>query len=133
MSNCIIYTRSNSREDADKIQDTEEQLEHCRNYAHSHGMTIVGEFKDFASANENLLLKNGLLDAFVTLKEGDILLVSHSDRVARKEIEHYLLRAHLQKRGCKLVVVTAVSGDEQVLMDEIIANVNAYFSPIEKE
>jgi DNA invertase Pin-like site-specific DNA recombinase len=133
MSNCIIYTRSNSREDADKIQDTEEQLEHCRNYAHSHGMTIVGEFKDFASANENLLLKNGLLDALVTLKEGDILLVSHSDRVARKEIEHYLLRAHLQKRGCKLVVVTAVSGDEQVLMDEIIANVNAYFSPIEKE
>jgi DNA invertase Pin-like site-specific DNA recombinase len=133
MSNCIIYVRTNYREVSDRKQSIVGQLKQCREYARENGMTVVGEFQDIGSANAPLVARDGLLDALTTLKKGDALLVAEADKLTRNSAEHFGFRKHLQKRGCKLIVVTAISGDEQAFMDAIMTKVNEYFSHSEED
>jgi site-specific DNA recombinase len=66
-------------------------------------------------------------------EQGDIknIIVYHTDRWARNELDHALYKSHLKKLGVKLLSVTQPMIDESpegYLLDGMMANINAYYS-----
>ncbi len=75
----------------DKLQDPETQLRELRELAHHRGLTIAGEFVDFASGKDNDRPEYGKLLAAVRRRDVDVVLVWRYDRFARST--HALINA----------------------------------------
>jgi site-specific DNA recombinase len=112
-----IYTRiSTSRqEDGASLQF---QLESCRQYCESHGLLVVGEFKDIQSGLDAGRQEYIKALELARTKGIDKLLVWRLDRLGRDSAEYIPLLKELRRIGVGVVSVTQPT--ESVFMQQVI-------------
>lgn len=80
----FIYTRYSTDKQGDS--STETQLRTCREYAAKHGLTVSGEFSDDGvSSGIPMTHRPQGARLVASLTRGSVLLVMHTDRLARSE------------------------------------------------
>ena len=131
---CVIYARySSDQQDETSI---EVQIQECRKYAQSRGITVVHEpYVDAAQSGTATLQRSAyqrlLADAFSKTRDFDLIVVFHSSRWGRgmdSEIDEFLL----EKRGVK-IISTHTAGDYRrfpriISSKGIIRKIDAYYS-----
>ncbi len=132
---CLIYCRVSTKEQA-KGSSIKNQEGMCRKYAKKNGLKVFDVFKDEGKSGTTLKNRDSLEEALSIIADEKIgyFLVTETDRLTRKEVDHFAIKAFLQKSKCKLIAVnqpyTEMDTEEGELVDGIMANINAFFSKI---
>lgn len=136
MSNCLIYSRVSTDEQAEKGRSIDDQVKICSKYAKDNRIQVVGIYKDPGKSATNMN-RPGLQDLLIRCKEDDSIgavLVQDTDRLARNTMDHLGIKATLKKCAVQVISVSqpGLSGDapENDLIDTIMASVNAFQSQI---
>jgi DNA invertase Pin-like site-specific DNA recombinase len=135
MTQCLIYCRVSTEEQAEKgySLDTQEKL--CRDYAERNGYQVTGVFRDEGKSGTTLS-RPALQDLLAKCTKGTVIgaiFVQETDRLARNTHDHLTIRALLQKAGVKLISVAQPMLDdspEGKMIDTILASVNQFQSDL---
>lgn len=135
MSQCLVYCRVSTEEQAEKgySLDTQEKL--CRDFAERSGFRVAGVYRDEGKSGTTLD-RPALQDLLAKCTESDSIsavVVQETDRLARNTHDHLTIRAVLQKAGVKLISVAQPMLDdspEGKMIDTILASVNQFQSDI---
>jgi len=135
MTQCLVYCRVSTEEQADKgySLDTQEKL--CREFAERNGYRVAGVFRDEGKSGTTLD-RPALQDLLAKCTEAEgigAIIVQETDRLARNTHDHLTVRAILQKAGIKLISVAQPMLDdspEGKMIDTILASVNQFQSDI---
>jgi DNA invertase Pin-like site-specific DNA recombinase len=131
--NCFIYIRVSTKRQADEGYSLEAQLKACTEYAEKLGFTIKdtfiekGESATVADRTEFKRMLEQCEDGSVSA-----IIVFNTDRFARNEADHFLVKSRLKMLGVSLYSASQpmISGDgaEAQLVDTIMAGINAFYS-----
>src|SRR5579862_6654137 len=135
MSQCLIYCRVSTEEQAEKgySLDTQEKL--CRDFAQRSGFHVEGVYRDEGKSGTTLG-RPALQDLLAKCSESELVsavIVQETDRLARNTHDHLTIRALLQKAGVKLISVAQPMLDDSPegnMIDTILASVNQFQSDI---
>jgi site-specific DNA recombinase len=135
MSQCLIYCRVSTEEQAEKgySLDTQEKL--CRDFAERGGLQVAGVYRDEGKSGTTLD-RPALQDLLAKCSESELVsavIVQETDRLARNTHDHLTIRALLQKAGVKLISVAQPMLDDSPegnMIDTILASVNQFQSDI---
>ena len=124
----IIYCRVSTSDQADNGQSIEAQEIICRREAEKDGYEVVGVIKDEGKSGSTLK-RQGIQELIrkVMAKEVDIVVVIHSDRIARNTIDHITLRNLFKEKGVILKCLNKpIVGNTatDIVIDNIMASVN---------
>lgn len=132
MKTCYIYTRVSTEEQARHGYSIEAQKRACMEYAQKLGLSVLDVFVDegeTATAADRPGFQNML--NYCEDKPVEAIVVWQTDRFARNEVDHFLIKDKLQKLGIKLLSVAQPMLDDSPegrAMDGMMAVWNAYFS-----
>lgn len=131
--NCFIYVRVSTARQSDEGYSLDAQIKTCSEYAKSLNFSIKDIFREegeTATAADRPAFQN-MIERCETGEVGAVI-VYLTDRFARSEIDHYLIKDKMRKCGVKLYSATQemLNGDgpEAHLMDGIMASINAFYS-----
>ncbi len=131
MKKALIYTRVSTLEQVREGLSLEVQKEKCVEWAKNNGYQIVGVYADEGKSATTLKGRRALQEALARCQEEkvDAVLVLDTDRLARNPVDHFAIKATLQKAGTRVVSVSqpmlsdgSMEGD---FMDTVIAGFNA--------
>ena len=118
----VLYARVSSSENKDNL---EAQLTRLRNFAIAKGYTIVKEIQEVGSGLND---KRRKLLAQLKLKDWDILLVEHKDRLARFGIE--LIETLLAQLDKKIEVINQAESQRADILQDLISIITSYSAKI---
>src|ERR1700722_14436246 len=130
---CFIYIRVSTKRQAVEGYSVEAKLKTCKEYAEKLELTVKDIFIDGGetATNADRAEFQKMLNRCEDHEVGAIIVIQ-TDRFAREETDHFLLKDKLRKLGVVLYSVNQpmTSGDspEAHLMDGIIASINAFYS-----
>lgn len=128
---CFIYVRVSSDEQV-KGYSLDGQRQACIAFGKKLGYRILGVFRDegeTATATERPQFQEMLNKCEES--RIDAIIVWHTDRFARMETDHFMVKDKLSKQGTALLSVSQPMLDESPegkFLDTILAGVNAYYS-----
>ncbi len=131
MKTCFIYIRVSSDEQV-KGYSLDGQRKACIEYAKKLGYRILDVFRDegeTATAIERPQFQEMLNRC--EEENVDVIIVWHTDRFARNETDHYLVKDKLSKLKVSLMSVTQPMIDDSPeghLLDGVLASLNAFYS-----
>lgn len=127
--NAVIYARYSSH--AQNDASIEQQVSFCRQYAESHGFTVVGEYHDRAisgTSDKRPEFLRMIRDS--ARKKWERVIVYKLDRFARNRYDSATYKARLKKNG--VFVVSAMEpipeGPEGILLESILEGSAEYYS-----
>ena len=127
--NAVIYARYSSH--AQNDASIEQQITACRQYADSHGFTVVGEYHDRAlsgTSDKRPEFLRMIRDS--ARKKWERVIVYKLDRFARNRYDSATYKARLKKNG--VFVVSAMEpipeGPEGILLESILEGSAEYYS-----
>lgn len=132
MKKSLIYTRvSDPSQIAGFSLDV--QRERCSKWAKDNDYEIAGIYEDGGKSGTKTVGRHGLEDLLIRCQQGDIdvILVIDTDRFARSELTHYILKEELRKLGTKIIAVNQPMIDdsaEGMLMENTLIGINAFYS-----
>lgn len=132
MNKALIYKRvSDPKQMVGLSLDVQE--ERCRKWARENSYEVVGVYEDGGKTGTKTVGRHGLEDLIVRCQQKDIgvVLTIDTDRFARNELDHYLLKDELNKLGTKVVAVNQPMIDgsaEGMLMENTLIGINAFYS-----
>lgn len=135
MTQCLVYCRVSTEEQAEKgySLDTQEKL--CRDFAERNGYRVAGVFRDEGKSGTTLG-RPALQELLAKCTDGepiDAVVVQETDRLARNTHDHLTIRALLKKANIKLISVNQPMLDdspEGKMIDTILASVNQFQSDL---
>lgn len=130
MKSCFIYVRVSTEEQAKEGYSIEAQKKACREYAEKLGLHVVDEFPD-EGETATAARRPKFQEMLDRLDEVEALIVLHTDRFARNEVDHFAVKALLKKADVRLLSVQQPMLDESPegsLLDTVLAGVNAFYS-----
>lgn len=113
-----IYARVSS---AENKKNLDAQAERLSQYATVKGYQVVVVVKEVGSGLNDQRKK---LDALLRKEGYDILIVEHSDRLARFGVRY--IAALLERNGIKLEVVNTADNQRDELMQDLVAIVTSF-------
>lgn len=131
--NCFIYVRVSTTRQSEEGYSLDAQIKTCSEYARKLGLSIKDIFRDegeSATASD----RPKFLEMIDRCENGEVavVIVYLTDRFARNEIDHFLIKDKLRKFGVQLFSANQemINGDspEAHLMDGIMASINAFYS-----
>ena len=128
----ILYTRVS---DIGQL-NVEEQEPMLRKFAQQEGFIVKKVFTDNAKTATKMEGRENLYRAMAYIEQDksiSTLIVLDTDRLARQESDHFLIKAFLKKHGVKLVSKNQPGIDDTIegqLLDGVMASVNAFYSRI---
>jgi len=125
-----IYVRFSPRPDADDSKSNEKQEERCRDYCARKGYEVVGVFPDRDISGKKLD-RPGLNAALAALRSGSVLVVDHSDRLARDMLVCLTIRYKVQKAGAEIEYADG-SPTHTTPEGELFQNILASFAQYER-
>ena len=135
MSQCLIYCRVSTEEQAEKGFSLDAQEKLCRNFAERSGYGVAGVYRDEGKSGTKLN-RPALQDLLAECTKGtsiQAVIVQETDRLARNTQDHLAIRAILKKAGVKLISVNQPMLDDSPegnMIDTILASVNQFQSDI---
>lgn len=132
MNKALIYKRvSDPKQMIGLSLDVQE--ERCRRWAKENGYEVVGVYEDGGKSGTKTVGRQGLEDLLVRCeqKDIDVVLTIDTDRFARNELDHYILKDELRKLGTKIIAVNQPMIDdsaEGMLMENTLIGINAFYS-----
>ena len=132
MKNCYTYCRVSTEEQAKFGYSIEAQKKACFEYAQKLGFAVANVFID-EGETATAADRPGFQNMLNACEEHPVeaIIVWHTDRFARNETDHFLIRKQLEKLGVRLMAVTQPMLDESPegrLLDTVLAGVNAFYS-----
>ena len=135
MTQCLVYCRVSTEEQAEKgySLDTQEKL--CRDFAERNGYRVAGVFRDEGKSGTTLG-RPALQELLAKCTDGEpigAVIVQETDRLARNTHDHLTIRALLKKANIKLISVNQPMLDdspEGKMIDTILASVNQFQSDL---
>ncbi|MDO8468170.1 MAG: recombinase family protein [Candidatus Peribacter sp.] len=137
--NAILYCRVSDKSQADG-QSIKLQPPMLKEFATKNGYSVYRVFIDVAKSGTSTDKRDGLWDALNLIEKENkdknkpriqAFIVQDTDRLARNEKDHYLIRAHLKKYGVILLSKNQPGindSAEGLLLDTLMAGVNAFQS-----
>ncbi|MFA6944270.1 MAG: recombinase family protein [Pedobacter sp.] len=109
------------------------QRELCEKWALENQHKVVGIFTDGGKSGTKTVGRQALEDLLIRCQEEhiDTMLVIDTDRLAREEKDHFIIKAALKKFGTRLVAVNQPMIDdspEGQLFETLLAAINAFYS-----
>lgn len=132
-NNCFIYLRVSTSRQSDEGYSLDAQQKVCVKYAKDHGFAIADIFRE-EGESATAANRPKFQDMLDRCEDGEVgyIIVYLTDRFARNETDHYLIKSNLKKWGVRLISATQemINGDgvEAQLMDGIMASINAFYS-----
>ena len=129
---CYVYDRVSDQKQAKYGYSIEAQSDKCVNYGEEHDFVVLKIFEDKGETGTNSDRPD--FQKMLTECEEhpvDAIIVYNTDRFARNETDHFLLREKLKKLGTQLISVSQPMIDESPegrLLDTVLAGVNAFAS-----
>jgi site-specific DNA recombinase len=106
-ANAAIYARfSTDKQDRSSIDD---QTRSCRNWAKSHGLTVVAVFSDEATSGSVPVTKRtggAAMHAAALAHQFDVLIIEGLDRLSRDQVDQEQVVRRLEHRGIRLVGIS---------------------------
>ncbi|MGA3291622.1 MAG: recombinase family protein [Candidatus Microgenomates bacterium] len=128
----IIYKRVSDPGQLSGLSlDVQEEI--CRKWAKENGYDVVDVFEDGGKTGTKTVGRQGLEDSVNRCKQKDIdaILTIDTDRFARNELDHYLLKDELNKLGTQVIAVNQPMIDgspEGMLLENSLIGLNAFYS-----
>lgn len=132
MKKALIYIRvSDPKQIAGLSLDV--QRERCSKWAKDNEYEIAGVYEDGGKSGTKTVGRQGLEDAIIHCQKEHIeaILTIDTDRFARCELDHYLLKDELRKLGTKIIAINQPMIDgsaEGMLMENTLIGINAFYS-----
>lgn len=127
--NCVLYTRYSSHSQRDVSID--QQIEECKRYAASHGLTIIRIYADRALSGTN----DKRPDFQQMIQDSKKLqfkyvIVYSLDRFARNRQDSAIYKRQLRQSGVKVLSATEnITADPAgILMEGLLESLNEYYS-----
>ena len=130
MKTCFIYVRVSTEEQAREGYSIEAQKKACRECAEKLGLHVVDVFSD-EGETATAAKRPQFQEMLDRCDEVEAIIVWHTDRFARNEVDHFAVKALLKKANVRLLSVTQPMLDdspEGSLLDTVLAGVNAFYS-----
>lgn len=131
--NCFIYVRVSTTTQSELGYSLDAQVKTCTEYAHKLGFAIKDIFRD-EGESATAANRPEFLEMIDRCENGEVgvVIVYLTDRFARNETDHYLIKDKLKKCGVELYSANQEmrNGDtpEAYLVDGIMASINAFYS-----
>ncbi len=106
----ILYARFSPRRNAENCESVEHQLADLREYCVKHGHEIIGEYADKALSGGDYD-RPGLWEAINSIKQGQMLLIRHLDRLARDVYLCETIVREIRQRKAILRVTNGAGGE----------------------
>jgi DNA invertase Pin-like site-specific DNA recombinase len=135
MSQCLIYCRVSTEEQAEKGFSLDAQEKLCRDFAERQGYAVAGVYRDEGKSGTTLE-RPALQDMLAQCTKGtsiQAVIVQETDRLARNTHGHLTIRAVLKNAGVKLISVNQPMLDDSPegnMIDTILASVNQFQSDL---
>ncbi|MCL4353960.1 recombinase family protein [Patescibacteria group bacterium] len=134
LKKAVIYTRVSDPGQVNGLS-LDVQKERCEKWAIDNGYTVVGVYTDGGKTGTKTVGRQALEELLNKCADEriDVVLVIDTDRLARNEKDHYMLRDILRKAGSRLVAINQLSIDdspEGMLLEGSLVNLNAFYSRI---
>lgn len=128
----LIYTRVSTDEQAKEGYSLAAQKKTCSELAKKLGYQIIDIFSD-EGKSATVADRPQFQEMIDRCEEGNIdaVIIFHTDRFARNELDHAFYKDKLRQKGIKLLSVSQPMIDDSAegkLLDGILANINAYYS-----
>ena len=118
----VLYARVSSSENKDNLAS---QLERLRSFATAKGYTIVKEIEEVGSGLND---KRRKLLAQLRVKDWDILLVEHKDRLARFGLE--IIETLLIQLDKRVEVINQVETQREDILQDLVSIITSYTAKI---
>ncbi len=130
MKTAVIYTRVSTDEQAIEGRSLSDQLTTCKESAGKRDFSVMKEFTDEGISGSSDR-RPGLHEMIAYCQTNKInhVMITDTDRLARKESLHFAIKASLYKSGTTVIAVNQPMLDdspEGSFMDSILAAVNAF-------
>lgn len=128
--NAVIYARFSSSSQTE--QSIEGQLKACHDYAHTHGMTVIGEYIDRAksgtSADKRDEFQKMIKDS--SRKQFEVVLVYQLDRFARSRHDSAITKAKLKRNGVRVVSARESINEDAsgIILESVLEGIAEYYS-----
>ena len=128
----LLYARVSTDKQEESGSSLESQAIACRDYATTHGYSIVGTFQDTASGAA-YRDRPGLSDlrAVVRAGQADVIVAYAIDRLSRNQAHLAIIAEEANDHGCRLEFVTEAFEDSAV--GRFIRSARAFAAEIERE
>lgn len=132
MKKALIYTRVSDPGQVSGFS-LDVQRQRCSKWAKENDYEIAGLFEDGGKTGTKTVGRHGLEDTLIHCQKEhiDAILTIDTDRFARNELDHYLLKDELKKLGTKIIAVNQPMIDdtaEGMLMENTLIGINAFYS-----
>ncbi len=134
-SNCVIYTRVSSKEQADNNQSLDTQLKYCQLFADKNSYNTLGSFGGTYESAKNDERKefNKMLSFVKRSKEKiDYIVVYHVDRFSRSGANAIYITSELKKQGISVISVTQPT-DSNTASGSLQQNIQFIFSQYDND
>lgn len=131
--NCFIYVRVSTTRQSDEGYSLDAQLKVCAEYAKKMGLHVKRIFRE-EGETATAADRPKFMEMIDRCEKGEVskIIVYLTDRFARNETDHYIIKDKLKKCGVDLLSATQemTNGDapEAHLVDGIMASINAFYS-----
>ena len=134
LKKAVIYTRVSDPGQVNGLS-LDVQKERCEKWALDNGYVVAGVYADGGKTGTKTVGRQALEELLNKCADEriDVVLVIDTDRLARNEKDHYMLRDILRKAGSRLVAINQLSIDdspEGMLLEGSLVNLNAFYSRI---
>ena len=113
LSQCVIYTRVSTTEQAEGGTSLADQLAICRAKAAQLGLAVAAHFEDAGSSGALYESREGLQNALAFIEGGlaTTLLVAKVDRLARDRYAQSAVARRIERVGARLIYCNVDGGD----------------------